>query len=464
MDVIVGPMVAGVALGTALCMVIVILFRRGSHAGRRVVDAVDGRSAGPDGFRPEELVLSSTVRGLVEAMPDAVVIVGATGLISYASAQSESLPIRHGGRLVAPDLLTMLSQVVEDGRTREREIGLKGVGGAGPSAPSTGRGVSPGEVPASALTYLRVRVARVGDGIYVMFVRDITERRRFESLRRDFVTNVSHELKTPAGAISLLAETIHDAADDSDAVRYFSSRVSTESARLVELVGRLIDVQRADIADPIVEVVPTSVMNVVNDAVRRTVVQAKDKGTDVRVSVDGDEDVEHSGRDHLVMADREALTVAVKNLVENAVRYSPSGSVVEVAVSGGQGTASIRVVDRGIGIPQESLGRIFERFYRVDPARSRATGGSGLGLSIVKHCVQECGGRISVWSKEGEGSTFTIELPESPVPSADQHGDVSDRGKRAVDDGTSTSGSLGQDDPGLENSNRTTDGSDRGRI
>ena len=271
-----------------------------------------------------------------------------------------------------------------------------------------------------------------------MFINDVTEQRRFERMRRDFVTNVSHELKTPAGSISLLAETVSDAADDPGAVRYFAGRITKESARLTELVTHLIELQRAQDAPAMLKAQRISAMSVVRAAVGENLVQAGAKHIAIRLSLRGEQALvdadaaaaDEAQRDIAIMVDRETLTMAVKNLVENAIRYSPEYTTVSVSVSLCKDPSSmtIRVIDQGIGIPSASLDRVFERFYRVDPARSRATGGSGLGLAITKHCVQECGGTISVWSREGEGSTFTIELPVAPEPD-DDDGERADDGE-----------------------------------
>lgn len=251
------------------------------------------------------------------------------------------------------------------------------------------------------------------------------------------MTNVSHELKTPAGAISLLAETVTDAADDPDAVRYFSGRISKESARLTELVHHLIDLQKAQSPQSVIDARRISALDVARAAIAANQTQADSRHVDIRLSVngqsvptkveepaDGEGSLEESGSPAtsgpMIKADKEAMQTAVKNLVENAIHYSPEHTTVAVGVGERDGKVTIRVVDQGIGIPAKSLDRIFERFYRVDPARSRETGGSGLGLAITKHCVQENGGRISVWSRTGEGSTFTIELPAAPDEDDDE--------------------------------------------
>ena len=306
--------------------------------------------------------------------------------------------------------------VATDAGVRQREVAIRAAGYQH-NAASPGRGVQAGEPLPSDTLYLRIRMGRITEGIYAIFIADMSEQRHFEAMRRDFVT--------PAVAISLLAETIADAADDPKAVRYFSGRISKESTRLTELVHHLIDLQRAQSTHAILNTHRVSVLGIVRDAVRASAVQAENKHIDIHVSLgsrtvartaQGDDEFPDSD-DVAVMADKDALTTAVKNLVENAIRYSPEHTTVGVGVIESNGTTMIRVVDQGIGIPAQALGRIFERFYRVDPARSRETGGSGLGLAINKHCVQDCGGTISVWSREGEGSTFTIELPSAPPQS-----------------------------------------------
>ncbi|OZG63037.1 histidine kinase [Bifidobacterium lemurum] len=404
-----------------------------------------------------DLPVRAAEEGFIQVMTDAVIIADAHGFVHYASADAMPLGLVEASRLVSPEVGDILAQVVSDGETREREVRMPIDHAAVESAePSSGRGVKAGQSAPSHTRYLNVRVGAIAPARYAILLSDMSEQRRFEAMRRDFVTNVSHELKTPAGAIALLAETIADAADDPDAVRYFSGRISKESERLTELVHRLIDLQKAQDDTALPTAQRLSVLAVAREAIAENRVQAAAKHIDVRLSCAGKpvstdagiagEDLRSAeptgaaeptdgaeladiardstdlaqgmaapdaSQDVLVNADEESLTTAVKNLIENAIRYSPEHTTVNVAVSEQGGTATIRVIDQGIGIPQASLGRIFERFYRVDPARSRATGGTGLGLAIVKHCVQDCGGTITVWSREGEGSTFTIELPSA---------------------------------------------------
>jgi len=233
---------------------------------------------------------------------------------------------------------------------------------------------------------------------------DTGYRRSVDRMRRDFVTNVSHELKTPVGAIMLLSETIADAGDDVEVIRHFAGRIGMEAQRLDGLVRRLIELGR--MSNPGERPKQTvDARNLVHGAIADTEVTAAARHTDVRMR-DGAVD-----RPLAVCVDATAVHIALKNLVENAINYSPEHSDVTVDVTQADGHVRIRVIDHGVGIPQPLQGRIFERFYRVDPARSRLTGGTGLGLSIANHHIRANGGTIEVWSKPGEGSTFTVALP-----------------------------------------------------
>lgn len=378
-------------------------------------------------------------RGLIQIMYGGVIVLRRNRVVEYASPVVEELQLVQDNMLISDELIDMLNQSAADGVLREREIECDRNAYVGPSVGAgnhnvqpahavSGIGVQPGTVLASKKVNLRVRVGLVAGEIYAILIQDMSEQRSFERMRRDFVTNVSHELKTPAGAIALLAETVSDAADDPDAVRYFSGRISKESQRLTGLVGRLIELQKAEETLDIEQDKPSDVVETVADAIRENLVQAEAKQIEIVLSCDGQrmafaEDTNNSQREGtginasahplLIQANANALKTAVKNLVENAVRYSPVKTHVAVGIVSDEQAIHIKVVDQGIGIPERSLSRVFERFYRVDPARSRETGGTGLGLSITKHCVQECGGTIAVWSREGEGSTFTITLPRS---------------------------------------------------
>jgi two-component system sensor histidine kinase SenX3 len=236
-------------------------------------------------------------------------------------------------------------------------------------------------------------------------VEDRTRERRVEAVRRDFVANVSHELKTPVGAMRLLAEAIHDGADDPEAVRRFSDRMVTEGERLSRLVQQVIELSRLQGDEPLEQPVPVSVDEMIRVAVDTSAIDAAAR----RVSV-----VTGGPTGLRVHGNEEQITAAIANLVANAVSYSDSGATVLVSTKAVGDDLEVAVVDQGIGIPAGEIDRIFERFYRVDPARHRSTGGTGLGLSIVKHVAATHGGEVRVWSEEGRGSTFTLTLPLAP--------------------------------------------------
>ena len=376
----------------------------------------------------QRVPVQSTERQLVAVMPEALIVTDASAAVRYASPVARQFGIMDDRSVTLTELRDILKLVSTDSVVREREVSIPLDGAARAAATNTnGKGVQAGKPLPADTMYLHVRVGQIADDLFAMFISDMSEQRRFESMRRDFVTNVSHELKTPAGAISLLAETIGDAADDPDAVRYFSGRISKESERLTELVHRLIDLQKAQSAAAMLNAERLSVLSVTREALAENQVKADAKHIGLVLSVNGRQMPVHADSEELagesdssgdvsVVADRETIKTAVKNLVENAINYSPEHTTVAVGIGAGEGTVTIRVVDQGIGIPKAALGRIFERFYRVDPARSRETGGTGLGLAITKHCVEDCGGTIAVWSREGEGSTFTITLPQAPSP------------------------------------------------
>lgn len=403
-----------VAVAVAAAIGAAVAYGRGREAGE--AESRPRPAEGDHSLFGEDLPVLPTERRFVEVMPYALIVADSAGAVAYASKGADPLNLVRNGRLVAEDIGEVLALVVADGQVRERELKVTL---PRPDRRQDGRGVRAGEAVPTDTLYLRVRIGAIADDLFAIFLRDMSEQRRFEAMRRDFITNVSHELKTPSGAISLLAETITDAADDPDAVRYFAGRITKESQRLAELVHKLIELQRAQDAPAMSDAKPMSVVAMTRESIAANEVQADAKQIGIVLSLNGrvipvevpEGEPETLDDDVLVRVGREPFTTAVKNLVENAIHYSPAHTTVSVGIGVVGDRVRIRVVDQGIGIPKESLGRIFERFYRVDPARSRETGGSGLGLAITKHCVQECGGTISVWSREGEGSTFTIELP-----------------------------------------------------
>jgi two-component system sensor histidine kinase SenX3 len=250
--------------------------------------------------------------------------------------------------------------------------------------------------------FVHVRAARVGEGRVLLLLEDRTESKRLDDTRRDFIANISHELKTPIGAVSLLAETIADAKDDPEAVEKFAKSLAREAKRLRELVKDVIQLSRFQSTELVGTADLVDLSNVVRDAIERNNFRAEQRN--IKVSSDTPEGIE-------VFGDAEMLTVAVKNLVENAINYSDENSTVGIGVKESNGIAAISVTDSGVGLSVEDQTRIFERFYRVDPSRSRDTGGTGLGLAIVKHVALTHQGEVRVFSKPGVGSTFTLRLP-----------------------------------------------------
>ena len=250
--------------------------------------------------------------------------------------------------------------------------------------------------------WVHARAAKFGDRYVMLLVDDLTESKKLEETRRDFVANVSHELKTPIGAISLLAEAIGGATGDPVAVEKFAQSLQKESHRLANIVQELIQLSRVQSANVSESGDEIDLSTVIADAVDRNQVLASQHGIKIASTAEGPVKIH---------GDYEMLVIAVKNLIENAVLYSERGSQVGVGLRVVDGVAEISVTDSGIGIPESEQERIFERFYRVDPSRSRQTGGTGLGLSIAKHAAFHHRGEIRLFSKLGVGSTFTLRLP-----------------------------------------------------
>ena len=250
--------------------------------------------------------------------------------------------------------------------------------------------------------FVHARAAKFGDRYVMLLVDDRTESRKLEETRRDFVANVSHELKTPIGAIGLLSEAIAGATDDPEMVQKFADSMQKESQRLANIVQELIELSRVQGAKLSETSAELDLVSVIADAVDRSVILAEQHN--IKLAASTNEQVKFFG-------DYEMLTTAVRNLIENAIVYSEPGGQVGVGLKVNGSVAEIAVTDSGIGIPESEQQRIFERFYRVDPSRSRETGGTGLGLSIVKHAAHNHRGEVRLFSKPGVGSTFTIRLP-----------------------------------------------------
>ena len=253
----------------------------------------------------------------------------------------------------------------------------------------------------------------------VVYVDDQSEHARMEATRRDFVANVSHELKTPVGAMGVLAEALLASADDPDTVHRFAEKMLTESTRLANMVGELIDLSRLQGAEPLPDLEAVDVDTVVSEALSRYKVAADN--ADIAITTD-------SPTGYRVLGDQSLLVTGLANLVSNAIAYSPNGSKVSISRRRRGDNIEIAVTDRGIGIAGADQERVFERFFRVDKARSRATGGTGLGLAIVKHVAANHNGSIRLWSQPGTGSTFTLSIPAYP-----DHEDESDEREDLLD-------------------------------
>jgi two-component system sensor histidine kinase SenX3 len=250
----------------------------------------------------------------------------------------------------------------------------------------------------------------------VVYVDDQSEQARMEASRRDFVANVSHELKTPVAAMGVLAEALLESADDPETVHHFGKKILTESQRLANMVGELIELSRLQGAEPLPDLDGVDVDSVVSEAISRHKVAADN--ADISVTTDAP-----SG--FRVLGDQSLLVTALANLISNAIAYSPNGSKVSISRRRRGDNIEIAVTDRGIGIARADQERVFERFFRVDKARSRATGGTGLGLAIVKHVAANHNGSIRLWSQPGTGSTFTLSIPAYPHTDEDEPADQS---------------------------------------
>lgn len=351
-------------------------------------------------YRVRALALQETssavpagVADVLASMDDAACVLDASGLVVATSNAAARFGIREGAVLENGELRRLVRGVRDSGTGATETLRLTG-----------GASLDPRLVSA--------RASSVGPQLTLLIIRDVTERERLDQMRTDFVSNTSHELKTPVASVSLLAEAIESAADDAEQVRIFAARISAETARLGQLTGRILSLSRLQAAESLSQVEPVAIDEVVAASIEAHSVQADSAG--VELSRGGE-------RGAWVRGDAQVLIEAVGNLIANAIVYSPRGSRVGVGVKVDGDVVEIAVTDQGIGISDADRERIFERFYRADEARSRRTGGTGLGLSIVKHATQRHGGDVRVWSRPGRGSTFTVRLPAASAPeSADR--------------------------------------------
>ncbi len=401
-------LVTGLVVGAVVAAALVLLARRpAADAERAVVE--------PDTGAAREAQLA---RRLLDLMDPAVLVLDVDDAVVLANPAARGLGIVRDRRLLVPELLRLVRDV-RGGRSRRADVQLPGdlVGGGPRMVGVHGVRLESGPAPVP--------------GPVALVLQDVTEARRVEAVRRDFVANVGHELKTPVGALGLLAEAMQGAADDPETVQRFAARMAHEADRLAKLVRELIDLSRLQGAEPLPELVPVDVDTVLAEAVDRTGLAAAAKGISIAVG---------GGRGLVVRGVESQLTTAVTNLLANAVAYSPENTRIAVGARARGGVAEIAVTDSGIGIPRADRERVFERFYRVDQSRASSTGGTGLGLAIVKHVASNHGGTVSVWSEEGLGSTFTLRIPlavEDPSDRPDPAGAAPDAAAGVLQEGRS---------------------------
>jgi two-component system sensor histidine kinase SenX3 len=320
---------------------------------------------------------------MLQLLPTAAVLLDTDDVVLLANTAALSLGVVRGTSLDVAELSRLVHAARRTGQPQTDELSL-----------------DVKEFPRRQLS-VGARAQLLDGGEVALVVDDLTEAKRVESVRRDFVANVGHEIKTPVGALQLLAEAALDAHDDPAAVERFVGRMQHEAQRLSRLVQELLDLSRLQGGEPLPASTEVMVDAMLDEAVDRTRLVADARGITI---------VRGGDRGLVVLGEEGQLVTAVANLLYNAVAYSPDNTRVALGVHLRDEVVEIAVTDQGIGISEDEQERIFERFYRVDPARSRATGGTGLGLAIVKHTVGNHGGEVTVWSQPGNGSTFTIRL------------------------------------------------------
>ena len=323
------------------------------------------------------------LQSVIDSLHAIVVIVSPDGTVAASSRLARASGLVRSTRLQSDEVIRLAAEISGTTRTAGLEVSL----------PRTQR--SP------AIT-LDLELTSLPDRSVLVAGEDRSADERFTATRRDFVANVTHELKTPIGAILLLAEAIEAASDDAEAVHEFAGRMSTEAVRLNDLVSDILALSRLQATEPLLLADRVSVDEVIEASVQRSRAQAAAR--QVSVTVGGEQGL-------WVLGDARQLETAVSNLIENAIAYSEADARVTVTSRAAGDAIEIKITDNGIGIGPADLERIFERFYRVDAGRSRASGGTGLGLSIVKHVAAAHGGDVTAWSRLGQGSTFTLRLP-----------------------------------------------------
>ena len=338
----------------------------------------------PEQQNPTSNSSRNLILKLIQSLPDIVIWVDGDNKIKYASEVALNLNIAREDKIQIDALETLISMARKIDEPLIRKVKAKRPLGI-------------------AKLNLDTWVMRLERGEVLLWAQNNSVVSRVETMRRDFVANISHELKTPVGALSLLAEAIEESGKDSESIQKFAKRIGPETKRLTNVIRDIIDLSQVQSDDPLATANPVEVDRVINDAV--DAVQLLADLNNVEIAQVNEPDVK-------IVGDEYQLVMAIRNLLTNAITFSPASSRITVGAKLKDGVVEITVSDQGIGISLENQSRIFERFYRVDPARSRTTGGTGLGLAIVKHVCENHGGEVSVWSVPGQGSTFTMKFPQ----------------------------------------------------
>jgi two-component system sensor histidine kinase SenX3 len=365
-------------------MEIILGMLLGALLGGTTIYFLINKNNKPEQQNPTSNSSRNLILKLIQSLPDIVIWVDGDNKIKYASEVALNLNIAREDKIQIDALETLISMARKIDEPLIRKV----------------KATRPLGI---AKLNLDTWVMRLERGEVLLWAQNNSVVSRVETMRRDFVANISHELKTPVGALSLLAEAIEESGKDSESIQKFAKRIGPETKRLTNVIRDIIDLSQVQSDDPLASANPVEVDRVINDAV--DAVQLLADLNNVEIAQVNEPDVK-------IVGDEYQLVMAIRNLLTNAITFSPASSRITVGAKLKDGVVEITVSDQGIGISLENQSRIFERFYRVDPARSRTTGGTGLGLAIVKHVCENHGGEVSVWSVPGQGSTFTMKFPQ----------------------------------------------------
>ena len=395
-----------VALAVLVTIIVLVIavsrsYALGRESGDR--DTLAGQGSDSGSLFGTDVPVREAEQGLIDVMPSEVIVCDGNGSVRCSSKSQVNVDVIENGWIVKDEILDILHVVVENGGVREREMCVS-LDLTRMSSAISGRGVTAGS-SAPSDSYLRVRVGHICDGLYAVFINDVTEQRRFERMRRDFVTNVSHELKTPLTSISGYAELIETGIAKPEDVPGFAQKIHVEASRMIQLVNDILQLSSLDNAseagsEPEMETV--DLLTVAKDCVERQKLNARRAYISLNCL----------GESALVHGNRALLDELCQNLCDNAIRYNRPGGKVQITTACSRdGHCTLTVADNGIGIPKEAQSSVFERFYRVDKSRSKATGGTGLGLAIVKHIARIHNARIKLESQVDVGTTITVTFP-----------------------------------------------------